>query len=261
MTTVADAGAQEAGLENYIGYRARVGVIIPSTNTAVEYDLGKIALPGVTWHPGRFYVESPALDTDDAFLAFLELIRDEIPVAVRDLITCEPTAVMMGMSAETFWGGLKGNEEFIARVKEQIGDIPLTTGATACVDALHTLGAKSIGVLTPYQPVGDENVLAFFSDMEFDVRKIVGLKCATATSIAHTPRAEVFAAVRELDAAGVDAIVQVGTNLSAVDIFPTLERQLGKPVIPINIANAWHTLRTLGIPDQIAGMGLLFEEH
>ena len=261
MTTVAQTGPQETGLENYIGYRARVGVVIPSTNTAVEYDLGKLVFPGVTWHPGRFYVESPALDTDNAFLAFLELIRDEIPVAVRDLLTCEPTAVMMGMSAETFWGGLAGNEEFIRRVKGQIGDIPLTTGATACVDALHTLGAKRIGVLTPYQPVGDETVLAFFTDRDFEVRKIVGLKCATATSIAHTPRAEVFEAVRELNAAGVDAIVQVGTNLSAVDIFPTLERQLGKPIIPINIANAWHTLRTLGVPDQIAGMGVLFEEH
>ena len=67
-----------------------MGVVIPSTNTAVEYDLAKVALPGVTWHPGRFYVESPALDTDDAFIAFLELIRDQIPVAVRDLLTCEP---------------------------------------------------------------------------------------------------------------------------------------------------------------------------
>ena len=124
-------------------------------------------------------------------------------------------------------------------MKEQIGEVPLTTGATACIDALTVLGAKRIGVLTPYQPIGDENVLAFFTDMDFEVRKIVGLKCATATSIAHTPRAEVFDAVRELDAAGVDAIVQVGTNLSAVDIFPTLERQLGKQVIPINIANAW----------------------
>ena len=261
MTTVADAGTVDGRLENYIGYRARIGVVIPSTNTAVEYDLGKIAVPGVTWHPGRFFVESPALDTDDAFLVFLELIRAEIPVAVRDLLTCEPTCVMMGMSAETFWGGLAGNEEFIRRVKEQIGEIPLTTGATACVDALNTLGSRRLGVLTPYQPIGDENVHAFFTDMGFEVRKIVGLKCATATSIAHTPRSDVFAAVRELDAAGVDAIVQVGTNLSAVDIFPTLERQLGKPVIPINVANAWHTLRTLGIQDQMSGMGLLFEEH
>ena len=261
MTTVADAGTMDAPLENYIGYRARVGVVIPSTNTAVEYDLGKISLPGVTWHPGRFFVESPALDTDDAFLAFLEFIRTVIPIAVRDLLTCAPTAVMLGMSAETFWRGLAGNEEFIRRVKEQIGDIPLTTGAAACVDALHTFGARRLGVLTPYQPIGDENVRAFFGDMDFDVRKIVGLRCATATSIAHTPRTEVFEAVRELEAAGVDAIVQVGTNLSAVDIFPTLEHQLGKPVIPINIANAWHTLRTLGIQDQIAGMGLLFEEH
>ena len=64
-------------MENYIGSRARIGVIIPSTNTAVEYDLQKINLPGVTWHPGRFFVEAPNLQSDDAFIHFLELIRQE----------------------------------------------------------------------------------------------------------------------------------------------------------------------------------------
>ena len=52
----------------------------------------------------------------------------------------------------------------------------------------------------------------------------IGLKCDTATSIAHTPPREVIDVVlNELDADNVDAIVQAGTNLSTLDIFPTLE--------------------------------------
>jgi hypothetical protein len=64
---------------------------------------------GVTWHFGRFFVEQPDLSSDDMFLAFIEAIRKTIPDATRDIMTCEPTYIMMGMSAETFWGGLEGN--------------------------------------------------------------------------------------------------------------------------------------------------------
>jgi maleate isomerase len=63
-----------------------------------------------------------------------------------------------------------------------------------------------------------------------------------------------------LDADNVDAIVQVGTNLSTVDIFPALEKQLGKPVIPINVASIWHSLRAIGIEDKFHDKGMLFEQ-
>lgn len=247
-------------LENYVGARARIGVVIPSTNTAVEYDLQKLHLNGVLWNPGRFFVESPALDSDKAFLAFLDLIRQTIPFAVRDLLTCFPTHIMMGMSAETFWGGVEGNQDFLKRIQDQIGRLGLTTGANAMVDALTLLKAKNIAVLTPYQPVGDEQVRRFFGDSGFPVKRLVGLKCASATSIAYTPRKAVVDAVKALDGDDVDAIVQVGTNLSTVDMFPVLETYLGKPVIPINIATAWHALRACGVNDKLEGMGRLFAE-
>ncbi len=246
--------------EKYIGARAKIGVVIPSTNTAVEYDLQKLNLPGVVWHPGRFYVESPALDSDAAFLKFVEGIRTTIPNSVRDLLTCDPTHIMMGMSAETFWGGVEGNHEFLRRIQGQIGDLGLTTGANAMVAALALLKVKNIAVITPYQPIGDEQVRRFFGDSGFPVKRLVGLKCASATSIADTPRRAVADAVKQLDGDDVDAIVQVGTNLSTVDMFPVLEQYLGKPVIPINMATAWHALRASGVTDRLAGYGRLFAD-
>ena len=70
-------------MENYIGARAKIGVIIPATNTGVEYDLQKFNLDGVTWHPSRFWVElrnwQEAADKgtpiNNVFENFLELIR------------------------------------------------------------------------------------------------------------------------------------------------------------------------------------------
>jgi maleate isomerase len=246
---------------SWIGSRGRIGVIIPSTNIGVEYDCQRIIPPGVTWHFARFFVEQPDLSSDNMFLAFIDAIRETIPDAIRDIMTCEPSYIMMGMSAETFWGGLEGNAEFEARLREGLGlEIGLTSGAAALKAALNAFGVKRIAALTPYQPVGDAQVRRFLEESGFEVTNVVGLKCDTATSIAHTPPSEVIDVVlNQLDGDDVDAIVQAGTNLSTLDIFPTLEKQLGKPIIPINLATIWHAFRAHGINDKIFGRGQLME--
>ncbi|MDE0539542.1 MAG: arylmalonate decarboxylase [Rhodospirillales bacterium] len=247
--------------EPWIGSRGRIAVILPSTNISVEYDCQQLAPPGVTWHFCRFFVEQPDLSSDDMFMAFIDAIRHTIPHAMRDAMTCEPSHIMMGMSAETFWGGLEGNAEFTARLRDVCGDeIGITTGANALDASLKAFGARKVAALTPYQPVGDEQVHRFLEETGYEVSNVVGLKCDTATSIAHTPPSEVIDVVmNQLDGADVDAIVQAGTNLTALDIFPALEKQLGKPVIPINVATIWHTFRTNGIDDKFFGRGWLLE--
>jgi maleate isomerase len=103
-------------------------------------------------------------------------------------------------------------------------------------------------------------VRRFLEESGYTVTKVVGLKCDSATSIAHTPPREVMDVVlHELDGDNVDAVVQAGTNLSTQHIFPELERRLSKPVIPINIATIWHAFRAHGIRDKIAGRGWLLE--
>ncbi len=247
--------------ETWIGVRGRVGVVIPSTNTAVEYDCQRITIPGVSWHFGRFLVPYADLSSDAAFVKFLEGIRPHIAEAVHALMTAEMTHIMMGMSAETFWGGIKGNAEFLAGLQSGLGGLGLTTGANAMVDALNRFKAKRLAVMTPYQPVGDKQVRDFFGESGFEIVRLKGLRCGSATSIAHTPRGDVVRAVlSELEGDDVDAIIQVGTNLSTAEQFPTLEQMLQKPCIPINMATAWHAVRSLGVTDHIVGRGRLFEE-
>jgi len=257
MSQKAELKAQEP----WIGSRGRIAVIIPSTNIGVEYDCQRLIPPGVSWHFCRFFIEQPDLSSDDMFMAFIEAIRHTIPDALRDAMTCEPSQIMMGMSAETFWGGLEGNAEFTERLRDVVGqEIGITTGAGALGAALKAFGAKKIAAITPYQPIGDKQVRRFLEETGYEVSNVVGLKCDTATSIAHTPPSEVIDIIlNQLDGDDVDAIVQAGTNLSAIDIFPALEQKLGKPVIPINVATIWHTFRTTGIDDKFTGKGWLFE--
>jgi len=243
-----------------VGRRGRLGVIAPSTNTVVEHDLAMIRPDGVTFHTGRMYIENPALDSDESFELLLGEIRQSITTAIRDVMTAKPTHLLMGMSAETFWGGIAGNAAFEKRVHDQSG-LSVTTGARSCRDALSAFGAERIGVFSPYQPVADRQVSAYFTEAGFEVATVTGLRCESATSIAEVHEAEINHIVEQVDGPDVDAIVQVGTNLSFVRQAAALEAELGKPVLAINVATLWHALRTTGIDDRIHGFGRILAEH
>lgn len=247
-------------MNNVVSPRATLGVIVPSTNVVVEAEYNWMRPPGVSWHTGRIWIENEALDDDDVFESFLGNLRAETGRAIRDVVTCKPDYLVMGMSAETFWGGAAGNEAFEAWVREQSGGLRVSTGAAACDAALKKFGARKIGVITPYQPVADAQVRGFFSELGYDVGQVRGLKCPTATSIADVSAEQVRAAFLAVDSPDVDVLVQAGTNLAAVLVAAELEHELEKPVLAINAATVWHALRANGIQDQITGFGSLLEK-
>ena len=240
--------------------RAQFGLILPSTNTVVEAEFNWMRVPGVSWHTGRIFIPNPVLDDDASFVAFLESLREEIGAAVKGVMTAKPDYLVMGMSAETFWGGKEGAAEFMKWMNDLSG-LDVTTGAAACKAALDAYGAKRIGVITPYQPVGDQQVVDFFTQMGYEVAAIHGLKCDTATSIGDVTPDEIKAAFRAVDGADVDLLIQAGTNLPASLVAAEMEVELGKPVLAINTATVWHAYRTNGIDDQIEGFGSLLAEH
>lgn len=243
-----------------LGWRRKFGVIAPSTNTIVEPDFYRMGVPGVTSHFSRIHIRDQNMSDDAGMERLLDQIRAEIVGACERVLTCEPEYMVMGMSAETFWGGLEGNRQFVKQIHEVTG-LEVATGAEACRRALELFGARRIGVVTPYQPVGDENVVRFFGELGFDVAAIKGLRCPTAVSIAHVTEDELRAALLEVDGPEVDAIVQCGTNLSMVRLADEAERWLGKPVIAINAATWWMALRDNGIADRVEGAGTLLREH
>ena len=136
-------------MDNYqIARRAQIGVLIPSTNTGVEYDLQKFALDGVTWHPSRFWIELKNWAEEDektgeginsVFERFLEMMRGELPPAIDSVMSAKISHLMLGMSAETFWGGMAGNIEFEKAITDQIGELGFFDGEATHGGARFTL--------------------------------------------------------------------------------------------------------------------------
>ena len=244
-----------------LGWRLKLGVVAPSTNTVVQPEFDAMRPPGVTNHFSRIHIPNEPLHSDEDFTRLIETVRRELMAAIDRVMTCEPAHLVMGMSSETFWDGLDGSERLRERVEARAG-VAVTMGSDAAREALRCYGEiRRIAVVTPYLPVADVQVRRFFTDCGFEVVRLEGLRCASPVLIAHVSEIELRDAIRRLDGPDIEAIVQVGTNLAMARLAESAEFWLGKPVIAINTATYRRALRCNGIADTIAGFGSLLSRH
>lgn len=243
-----------------LGWRCKFAVVAPSTNTIVQPDMEVLRPDGVTNHFGRIYVPNMPVHNDKDFLALVDAIGSELYATVDRCKTMAPDYLIMGMSALMFWDGRAASEKRMADLSEHAG-VVVSAGSFACEAALNLTGSKRIGVISPYMPISDVNVTRFFEDCGFTVATFKGLRCNSPVAIAEVQADTLRQHIRDMDDDSIDAIVQVGTNLSMCALALEMQTELGKPVIAINAATYWHALRAIGIDDQFPGHGPFFEQH
>lgn len=247
-------------MTDQLGSRGRIGIVIPSTNTSCQPENELLRPAGVTNHIARISIKERPLTSDQAFMEHVTSMREGMRGSIDQVVTCQPTHVIMGVAIEAFWGGVKAADELQAELTARAG-VGISMGSTALAAALRKVGARSIAALTPHHPRGDEQVRNYLEEAGFTVKRLIGMKCASPTLIAHTPAAQVIENLRALEGDDVDALVQTGTNLAAIRLCAAAERWLGKPVLAVNAITYWDALRRSGIEDRIYGCGSVLENH
>lgn len=245
---------------DHLGYRMKFGALGPSTNTIVQPDFDDLRPVGVTNHYSRIIIPDMPVASDADFIALVDCIQANTLQAVDVLKSCEMQYLVMGMSAATFWDGRKGADAYLAMMRERAG-VGVSCGSFALDAALKAYKVRRIAFMSPYFPTANLHVRRFFEDSGYTVVRDLCLRCPSAVQIAHTTDDQCRRAILELDGDDVDAIVQVGTNLSMIRLAAAAELFLGKPVIAINTATYWHALRAVGIQDKLAGFGKLMSHH
>lgn len=243
-----------------LGFRKKFGVLGPSTNTIVQPDFDDMRPYGVTNHYSRIVVSDAQAVSNETFMAGTQEISDNTLNAVRGVLTCRPDYLVMGMSAVTFYGGAEGGRTWRKNIEAASG-LGVSTGAEAVVAALKAYGGvRRVSVVSPYFPAANSEVKHFLADHGYETVRDIALQCPSWTAIAEVSPDRLRDAMRALDGDDVDAIIQVGTNLSTVRLAAAAEYWLGKPVIAINTATYWHALRANGIPDRMPGFGRLLSD-
>jgi len=243
-----------------LGYRKRIGVVVPSTNTTVQPETEMLHVPGVTCHTARVTIKERPLNTEQAFFEHMQMMRDGLGAAIDQIMTAGLDHLIMGIALETFWGGVAQAAKLQAELAQRAG-VGVTMGSTASVAALQKFAARRLAILTPHQPRGDEMVRIYFVEAGFEVVRLKGLKCATPRAIAQVPLQDIRSALRELDGDDVDALLTLGTALPAGRVAAEAERWLAKPVLAVNVVSYWDALRQCGIMDRVYGCGRILEEY
>ncbi|AGM08582.1 maleate cis-trans isomerase family protein [Amycolatopsis keratiniphila] len=244
-----------------LGPRLKVGVVVPSTNTSAQPELDALRPDGVTNHTGRMVIEDDPMVDEPGFDHVMHDIRRSTRPAIRGVVGCDPGCVIIGVSPESHWEGPEAHGRVLAAMREAAGGRPVTMSPDAINAALATYGIRRIAVITPYLPVGDDPVRRFFGDNGYDLLRVHGLGMPSPAKISHVSETALRDAVKEVDHADVEAIVQVGTNVAMARLAAAAEFWLGKPVLSNNVVLYWHTLRQNGVADRVPGFGSLLAEH
>ncbi len=256
-----DTAHQNDDLQDVLGHRAKIGILVPATNTIVEPEMAAMQPPGVTNHVSRMSrVKRPANDMT-AYKKYLGASVD-MDAAIDVLIACEPDIIVHGHSVDSLAKGLSGANAMQKHMEAMSGGIPVMLPAHALLKALDLLGKpKNLGILTPWMPPADEACKAFFSEAGYDVLAIKGLQHPTPLHIATATSDVLNQAVDEINVDGVECIIKVGTNSSMSFLVEEMEARLGKPVLTVNVITYWTGLRQLGIDDRLQGFGQLAANH
>jgi maleate isomerase len=254
-----------------LSFKRKFGLLIPATNTSMEYELWRIlmnnsspnALAGVGLHVANVNTPKPQLRNEADLLEYKKHFLNGLKAATDQLMFAQPQYLIMGMSLEHIIDNIDEIRAPMAEVEKQSG-LSCAAWHDAAPAALRKLGAKRIGLLTPFDKKGNENASKVFTDLGFEVISSVGFSCANALHIAHVPEWAKEKAILSLLATAenkLDAIVQCGTNMSLVNVTERLEPVIGIPILGINAVTFWYALRENGFDAPLLGAGKLLREH
>ena len=241
------------------GHRARIGLIVPSSNTVCEQEVAALCPEGVAAYAARVLFE-PTMDGLRAMKNHVE--RTSLELSSEGI--CQIIAFCCTVGS--MLGGYEGEKEILHLIEKTSG-IPAITTTTAVSAAFDVLNVKRVAVATPYT---SEINRSEKENLELRGIHVTEIEGTHESLVPHELKNDMIGRLLPqtayemgLKVNGKDnqAIFISCTNFRAIEIIERLERETGKPVISSNQATLWHALRKLGIKDSIKGFGRLLEQH
>ena len=235
--------------------RARIGVLVPFTNTNLEPDLAMMRPPGVSFHFSRMAgYDIDAIPDAGQMAAMGEASLHE---PLRLLAGVRPDVVLYGCTSATLTHGPAFDRDLARRIEGQIGAATVTA-AGALIEALKMLGIGRVGFASPYVTEINDLAISYLGNAGFETvsRADIGVALDNITQGALTPD-EVIELGRRADSAEAEAIVMSCTDMRSIEIIERLEADLGKPVISSNQAMMVAARQALGMDSEINGCGRL----
>jgi maleate cis-trans isomerase len=232
-----------------MNWNLKLGIIVPSWNTVMEYELQRMGGEGVSIHSQRIRHNA---DTEEN----LAWLSTQAPAAAELLAHAKVNAICYGCTGSGFLKTPEKDAALAAELERGTG-IPSVTSSAAIVEALRTLRAKKISVASPYEPWLNEKLRLYLEAAGFEIVAMKGLATQAHGSVTTDT---VKALALEVLRPQTEAVFISCSNLRTLDIIEAVERESGKPVVTSNQAAMWGTLRRIGDKRVVPGAGRLFRD-
>ena len=224
---------------------ARLGLIVPSSNTTAEPEFRAMAPPDSTVYAARMPLEDVTADQLDAMADGAERAAELLSHADVD-----------GVAYACTTGSLLHGTGFDAELEATLSETaraPAVATALSVTRALTALDVERVAVVTPYASELDDLEREYLEDSGFDVVSIDGRGLVDNTEIgglsADDAEQQVRSAVPQDQA--IDGIFISCTNYRSIDALASLEAAYGVPVISSNLATMWNLGNRLDIEPTI----------
>ncbi|WP_456450337.1 maleate cis-trans isomerase family protein [Palaeococcus sp. (in: euryarchaeotes)] len=235
------------------GWRGRIGLIVPSSNTTMEMELHEALPEGVSLHTARM----PLKGVTEEELLKMSALAVESAKLLKD---ADVDLILYGCTSGSFIGGENFENELEEKIEDEV-KIPVVTTSSAILAALNALEAQQILVLTPYMEEINKREREFLEANEFEVLDIRGMGIVENTKIGRLEPYEAYRLAKAMFTEEADALFISCTNFRTFEIIEALEDDLGVPVVTSNQASLWYALRELEINESILGLGTLLREY
>lgn len=245
--------AKALSLFSTYGWRGRIGLISPSTNTTLEPEFWRLAPEGVSIHTARVYQAGPQEPSTYRRMA------DDIATAATLLATAEVDVIAFGCTSCTYF---VPPEEIRATMAEK-AHCPTVLTADAVVDALRALNVRKVALASPRTEFVTERELKFLASSGFEVvaSRSLGLGSTEEERryIGRVPTETLYRLALSVNRSEADAVFVTCTQLPTLPMIERLEKELGKPVVTSNQATFWRCLQHIGFAGSIKGYGRLLD--
>lgn len=222
--------------------RKRLGMITPSSNSVLEPVTSAMLAdaPRVTAHFSRFRVTEIALDA-----VALNQFDASVMLPAADLLADAKVDAIAWNGTSASWLGIGRDRSLCEAIAARTG-IPATTSTLACIDAARALGARRVGLVSPYTDDVQQRIVDVWAGEGVAPHAERHLGLRDNFSFGEVAPATIAEMIRAVAAEGADAIVILCTNLDGAALAATLERELHIAVLDSVAVTLWRSLGLAG---------------
>jgi maleate isomerase len=250
--TFTDLGVLPCTLDGGIAARAAIGLLVLATDQTMEHEFRHlIRLPGVAVYGARLFNDADI--TPETLRAMCDRIT---PAASLILPNIHLDVVAFGCTSASM---ALGEQEVFRQIRRARPNVACTTPVTAAFAAFRALGARRIGVLTPYAREVNAVVHDYLTRHGAEVAAFATFDKRDDREAARISVDSISAGISALTrSTPLDAVFVSCTSLRLAEQVEAIEAETGIPVTSSDHALAWHCLRLAGVNDTVPHAGRLF---